>query len=393
MSRSRRVAPSGYPRWVAPVAAIPPLFFAIVTITGSSTGRGVAAVAVGVAILPWLVNAILPGRISATGFVLWVVAPLAVLNTAGAARGVDLSAEGHSQFSLMMLVWLVGEMAARARWGPILLAGLGTIAVVVGRTIAEPAFAHSWLYWIGGAGVAFLTGFMLRRQQHTLSQLRAAQTALAGEAAQRERQRIAREVHDVVAHTLTVTLMHVSAARRALDRDLPGAREALDDAELLGRRSLADIRRTVGLLRAEDEGPETHALPDATDIPALLASYRAAGTPLHVETTGSLGALPPAPGLTLYRITQEALSNAAAHAPGAQVDVRLHIREHEAELIVANPVGTTAPGRPGGLGLVGMQERVELLGGTVAAGEQDGTWTVTARLPLDSRAAADRTLT
>ncbi|MBW3657465.1 MAG: histidine kinase [Actinobacteria bacterium] len=386
MSRSRHVSSSGYPRWVAPVAAIPPLFFATATVTGGPTGRG-AAIAVGVAVLPWLVNAVLPGRLPAAVFVLWVVAPLAILNTAGAAWGVDLSAEGHSQFSLMLLVWLVGEMAARAGWGSIVLAVLGTVGVVVGRIIAEPTFSHAWLFWLGGAGVAFLTGFMLRRQQHTLSQLRAAQSALAGEAAQRERQRIAREIHDVVAHTLTVTLMHVSAARRALDRDPAGAREALDDAERLGRRSLADIRRTVGLLRAEDESPDTHALPDATDLPSLFASYRSAGTPLHVERTGSLGTLPPGPGLALYRITQEALSNASAHAPGAPVEVRLHIREHEAELVVTNPVGPAKDPRPGGLGLVGMRERVELLGGRFAAGEEDGTWSVNARLPLESRPA------
>lgn len=385
MSRRRPVPPSGYPRWVAPLAALPPLFFGIVTVTGSHGGTGMTATAIGLALVPWLVNAVRPGWLPATLFVVWVAAPLLVLHTVGGAFGVDLSAEGHSQFSLMLLVWLVGEMAARARWGPITLAGLAAVAAVVGRTIAEPSFAHAWLYWLGGAGVAFLTGFMLRRQQHTLSELRAAQAALAGEAAQRERQRIAREVHDVVAHTLTVTLMHVSAARRALDRDPAAAREALDDAERLGRRSLADVRRTVGLLRADDEEPDTHALPDASDIPALLASFRAAGTPLHVETTGSLGALPPAPGLTLYRITQEALSNASAHAAGARVEVRLDIREHDARLVVSNPVGAPGTRRAGGLGLVGMRERVELLGGRVEAGEHDGTWTVTAHVPLDSR--------
>ncbi|MBW3620021.1 MAG: two-component sensor histidine kinase [Actinobacteria bacterium] len=385
MSRRPRPSPLSYPRWVPPLVAVPPLFFGVVSVTGAGSAWWVVAIAVGVAFLPWVVNAIRPGWPPPTVFVLWVATPLALLNTVGDAHGVDLSAEGHSQFTLMILVWLVGEMASRARLAPMLLAGLTTIGTVVGRTIAEPSFAHAWLFWLGGAGVALLTGFLLRRQQTTLSELRAAQAALAGEAARRERQRIAREVHDVVAHTLTVTLMHVGAARRALERDPSAAREALDDAETLGRRSLADIRRTVGLLRAEDEQPDTHALPDASDIPTLLDSYRAAGTTLDVETTGDLAELSPAAGLTLYRLVQEALSNASAHAPGAPVDVRLRVRRHEAEVVVSNPVPATGADTSGsGLGVIGMRERVGLLGGRLDAGARDGTWSVRARVPLDS---------
>jgi signal transduction histidine kinase len=387
MTRAQPV--SGFPRWVAPLMAVPPLFFGVVSVAGAGRGWWAVGLAVAFAITPWLVNAVRPGWLSTTAFTAGVVVPLAVLNTAGGAVGVDLSAEGHSQFTLMLLVWLVGEMACRARLAPMLLAGLATVGVVVGRTIAEPSFAHAWIYWLGGAGVAFLTGFLLRRQQLTLMELRDAQAALAGEAARRERQRIAREVHDVVAHTLTVTLMHVSAARRALERDPAGAGEALEEAELLGRRSLADIRRTVGLLRAEDEGPDRHALPDATDLPSLISSYEAAGTPVSVRTGGGLDDLPPAVGLTVYRLVQEALSNAAGHAPGAPVDLRLEVRRHEVRIEVSNPVGRDgAAPRAGGLGLVGMRERVALLGGRLDAGARDGTWTVRARLPLDSRAPA-----
>lgn len=389
MTRGRRVPPSGYPRWVPPLAAVPPVFFGIVTVTSAGGGRGAVAVAVGLAVIPWLINAVRPGWLPGSVFAVWVVVPLAVVNIAGGTFGVDLTADAHNQLSLMILIWLTGEMVARARLVPWLFATLATVGVIVGRTIAEPVFAHAWIFWIGGAGVAFLTGFLLRRQQQTLSDLREAQVALAGEAAQRERQRIAREVHDVVAHTLTVTLMHVSAARRALERDADAAREALDDAETLGRRSLADIRRTVGLLRAQDERPDTHALPDASDIPALLASYRTAGIPLHVETVGDLAELPPAAGLTLYRIVQEALSNAAAHAPGAPVEVRLRIGRSEAEAVVSNPVERPSRARPGGLGVVGMRERVGLLGGRLEAGERDGAWTVRAKVPLDGPVPVD----
>lgn len=388
MTRPRPATPGDYPRWVPLLVAIPPLFFGIVTIAVGGSGRGAVALTVSLAILPWLVNAVAPGRLPATVFAVWVIAPLAVLNVAGGAFGVDLTAEAHNQLSLMLLVWLTGEMAARARLLPWLLAPLATVAVIVGRTIAEPEFAHAWIFWIGGAGVAFLTGFLLRRQQQTLWALRDAQVALAGEAAQRERQRIAREVHDVVAHTLTVTIMHVSAARRALERDPAAAREALDEAETLGRRSLADVRRTVGLLRSDGEAPDTHALPDASDIPALLASYRAAGTELRVETSGDLAVLAPATGLTLYRIVQEALSNAVNHAAAGPVEVRLRLGRREAEVVVSNPVEHGAAPRDGGLGIVGMRERVALLGGRLDAGERDGVWTVRARVPLDASTSA-----
>ena len=208
--------------------------------------------------LPWLVDAIWPGRLPATVFVLWVATPLAVFNTAAEAVGVELAAEGHSQFSLLLLVWLVGEMAARARQGPFVFAVLSTVAVVGGRAILDPSFAHASLYWTGGAAMAFLAGFLFRRQQQALSELRTTHIALAEVAARRERQRIARELQDVVAHTLTVTLMHIGVARRSIDRDPAATRGALHDAAQLGGQSLADFRRTVGLLHTEDEGSDAH---------------------------------------------------------------------------------------------------------------------------------------
>lgn len=374
---------TGYPSWVPRLVALPPLFFALVTLSDAGEAIGVVAVTLGVAILPWLIQAARLGPLPDALFAAWVVVPIGILNLAGTSLGVDLSGESHNQFSLMVLIWLVGEMAARST--PRIVAGVlaATAAITVGRAAVEPAFGHSWSFWLGGAGVAFLTGYLLRRQQQTLAELGAAQAALAGEAARRERQRVAREVHDVVAHTLTVTLLHVQAAARALDRDPAAVREALRDAEALGRQSLADVRRTVGLLRADDEAPDTHALPDASDLPALLDSYRGAGMQLRDEIDGDLTQLAPAPSLTLYRVVQEALSNAAGHTDGAPVDVRVTVGRQEVSVTVSNPVAAARPGRDGGLGIVGMRERVALLGGQVSAGAQNGTWTVAATFPRD----------
>lgn len=372
------------PPWAARLVAIPPVLIALISVLavlGSDDPFPVVLVAVTVAVLPWLVRTAgieLPAWL----FAAWVIVPIAALNLLGESVGVDLSDQGHTQFSLMLSIWLVGEMAAVGRRSEVAATTVATLAIIGGRAIVEPAFGHSWIFWIGGAGIALTTGFLLRVQQRTLSELRQAQAALAEEATQRERQRIAREVHDVIAHTMTVTLMHLQAARRALTEDRDGARETLEEAEALTRRSLADIRRTVGLLRAEGDTPETRALPDAGDIPTLVDSYRAAGIVINDDVDIELGALGPAASVTLYRLVQEALANAASHAETATVDLRVHADDDQVVLEVVNPVSSEVPtSEGGGLGLVGMRERVRHLGGEMTAGLAAGRWRVEARFP------------
>lgn len=373
-----------WPPWVARMVAVPPVLIAVVslaTVIGSSDSWPVVAGAVTIALLPWLLSAAgLELRLWL--FAVWVIVPLAILHLAGGALGVDLSSDGHTQFSLLLLVWLVGEMVAVARPAEAAGATAVVVAIIAGRAIVEPEFGHAWVFWMGGAGTALVTGFMLRIQHRTLSELRAAQAALAVEAVQRERQRIAREVHDVVAHTMTVTLMHLQAARRALDHDPAAVRDTLEEAETLGRRSLSDIRRTVGLLRAEDEPPATRALPEAGDIPALVESYRAAGVSVHTALDLSDDALEPAASVTLYRLVQEALSNAATHAPGTDVDLEIRTGDHQVIFEVSNPLSSEPPAsQRHGLGLVGMRERVRLLGGEMDAGPRGDRWHVRARFP------------
>lgn len=377
-----------YPGWVGPLVAFPPVFFAIVSVTDPGNAWPVVAAAVALAVTPWIIDALhIP--LSLPLFAAWVTLPIAALNLLGEQVGVDLSGESHTQFSLMIIIWLLGQMAATAPAGLVWVVGAATVGTIAGRSIVDPAFGHSWVFWAGGAGIAVVTGFMLRRQQQTLSELRRAQAALADEAVQRERQRIAREVHDVVAHTLTVTLMHLRAAQRALDRDPAAVREALEDAEVLGRRSLADIRRTVGLLRAEDDAPETRALPDATDVPDLLESYRTAGVQLTADVDVDLDALGPAAGLTLYRLVQESLSNAAAHSPGTRVSLTIAVEDGLVTVEISNPAPETdVLSGTEGLGLIGMEERVRLLGGRFRAGHGNGAWTVHASFPVHTAVPA-----
>ena len=236
-----------------------------------------------------------------------------------------------------------------------------------------------------GAAVTWTTAWVVRRQYRLVNELREAQEALAAGAAAEERARIAREVHDVIAHSLTVTLLHVQAARLAV-QDRPGdAVAALSEAERLGRRSLADVRRAVGLLGTDRDGGTAAPMPSAADVPALVAEYRAAGMDVALAMTGDPDHLTAAVGLALYRIAEESLANAARHAPGAAVDLALVTEPDVASLRVANgaPVRPTAHDRRPGLGLTGIRQRTELIGGRVNAGPAGPGWCVEVTVPLD----------
>jgi signal transduction histidine kinase len=238
-----------------------------------------------------------------------------------------------------------------------------------------------------GAAVTWACAWVVRRQHQLVGELRQAQEALAAGAAAEERARIAREVHDVIAHSLTVTLLHVSAARLAVQDRPEDAGAALAEAERLGRRSLADVRRAVGLLGPAQDGGVAIPLPSAADIPALVAEYRAAGVQAGLAVTGDVDVLSSATSLALYRIAEESLANAARHAPGATVEVELGVERGRAVLRVVNGAGSPEPPavvdpRPG-LGLSGIRQRTELIGGSLREGPFGTGWRVEVEVPLD----------
>lgn len=261
------------------------------------------------------------------------------------------------------------------------IAAVGSIAVMVGVEIAG-RYSGAFPYLLGIV-IAWAWGFAVREQYELIQQLKAAQAGLAERAAAEERQRIAREIHDVVAHSLAVTMLHLTGARLALQRDPVEAKEALLEAERLGRESLAEIRRTVGLLAPEGTGT-TAPMPTAADIPQLVREFESAGLDVELELTGDPASLTPAAGLALYRVAQESLSNVVRHAPGSPTAMSLLIRPDVVRLHVRNGL-TNAP-RPshvdGGVGVRGMQERVSLLGGVLRAGANGTTWCVDVELPL-----------
>ena len=173
--------------------------------------------------------------------------------------------------------------------------------------------------YLGFVAVGWLLGYLMRTQRLLLAEQIEAQEMLAEHAAADERRRIAREVHDVIAHSLSVTLLHVTGARRALqqDRDVDDAVEALEQAERLGRQAMADIRRTVGLL---DRGPtKTTPEPGIDDIGVLVDDFARAGLDVTLRIDGATQRVSAAVGLALYRITQESLANIAKHAARLQI--------------------------------------------------------------------------
>lgn len=245
-------------------------------------------------------------------------------------------------------------------------------------------------FWIAGIVVGWDIGFIMQYQQRQLDAQEEAAAAAQVQAVLEERQRIAREVHDVIAHSLSVTLLHVTAARRMLSDDdlLPAdireAAEALDDAERVGRQAMAEIRQTVGLLGAD--GGAVRPAPDLTELPSLVEEFRAAGLDVALDISGTPADVPPQTALGLYRIAQESLSNVAKHQPRARAVVVLEADAHTQELQVWNtlPTGVPRPSGDGGAGIPGMRQRAELLDGAFAAGPRDDVWVVEVRVPGSS---------
>jgi signal transduction histidine kinase len=177
-------------------------------------------------------------------------------------------------------------------------------------------------------------------------------------------------------------MLHLTGARLALRRDPEEAETALLQAERLGRESLAEIRRTVGLLAPEGTGTAA-PMPSAVDIPELVREFEAAGLDVEFEMSGDPALLTPATGLALYRVAQESLSNVVRHAAGAPTTMSLRIGADIARLQVRNSMTTTgvAPSHDGGQGVRGMEERVTLLGGVMRAGSDGNAWCVEVELP------------
>jgi signal transduction histidine kinase len=229
--------------------------------------------------------------------------------------------------------------------------------------------------WIAGR-------WMQRRRDRSRSAIvereQQAQVALRA-----ERARIARELHDVVAHAMSVIVLQARGARHAFLERPEEAREALDAVERTASKGLSEMRRLLGALREEGESAALAPQPSLNQIDALVADVRGAGLPVELRVEGASRELPPGIDLCAYRIVQEALTNTLKHAGPATARVLLRYAEDEVEVEITDTGAGDRNGSAPGQGLAGMRERVALFGGQFQAGPQrEGGYLVTARLPL-----------
>jgi signal transduction histidine kinase len=307
-------------------------------------------------------------------FLLYAVVASAGITIIGDSNGGSHSASPVWFAMLLITGW--GGLTERRRISlPYWIAAMVLFAIEWAWVDPDPG----WGAWLAGSTVTFLGGLLLRHQLDLVARLRAAQAGLAAKARAEERNRISRDLHDVIAHTLTVSLLHVMSARQAFEHDPADAARALAEAERLGRESLAEVRQVVGMLRQEGDTSRTAPPPGVEGLPALVEQFRSAGANVTLSVDGDAGRLPATIGLAVYRIVQEALTNVIKHAPDAPTTTLLTVSAREATLAV-DSLG--APGNGTGHGITGMSERAASLGGSCEAGPHGGGWLVRASFPL-----------
>ena len=303
---------------------------------------------------------------------------------------------GQAWFAILLAVYALGRYAdPRASAVGMAAVGAGVLAVDLPRLQDRAPLDEVLPGWFVIAGVWGLGRWIRWRHGETEAlQARAALLERDREEAARtavahERARIARELHDLVAHGLAVTVLQAQAAQRVLAEDPAAARKSLASIETLGRQGLAELRRLLELLDERGEASPLDPAPTLARLDELVEQVREAGLPVTLTVHGSRGDVPAGVDLSAYRIVQESLTNALKHAgPGARVDLSLTYRPDELEIVVADdgPAASSLPGA--GRGLIGMRERVGLYGGSLEAGRrQEGGFVVRVLMPWGSAVA------
>ncbi len=225
-----------------------------------------------------------------------------------------------------------------------------------------------------------------RERRAGLAAAEAERQAAAARAAADQRARIARELHDVVAHSVSVMVVQASGVRRLLSEDQEREREALLSVERIGRDALAEMRRMLGVMRTGEEQPMSLApQPSLQHLDRLVAQLEEAGLPVTLRVEGTRPDLPPGIDLSAYRIVQEGLTNALRHGDGAHAEVVVRYGDTAVEVEIADDGPGANNDELDGQGLAGMRERVALYGGTIAAGPREGGgFVLRALLPVEA---------
>ncbi|MCW2954051.1 MAG: hypothetical protein JWQ48_3221 [Conexibacter sp.] len=340
----------------------------------------------------------------------WLWAPLLTLPLLARRRSPT------AVFAVIALVAFAQWLTGRPMWADLaLLVALYTVAATESRRRALAAAAALELgvaiaveRWGGAdplAGAVFLTGMViaavalgrsvqirrayLRTLEERAARLEHERDQQGQIAAAAERARIAREMHDIVAHNLSVMTALADGAAFAARSDPAQATRAMELSAATGRQALADMRRLLGVLR-EGADAQRAPQPGTDDVPELLDQVRAAGLPVTLVVEGAAGRLPPAAQLTVFRLIQEALTNTLKHAgPGATAAIALRYDDAGVELEVSDTGAGGASANAGGQGLDGMRERAAVYAGAVEAGPRPGGgWRVRTRLEISLDQAA-----
>jgi len=236
-----------------------------------------------------------------------------------------------------------------------------------------------WLVGRGMHGRVTQAAALIERTQRLEQEAEAERATAVAE----ERRRIARDLHDVIAHSVSVMVVQAGAAEDVFGRDPAAVLEPIRAVQETGRGALVEISRLLGLLREDGAELGLAPQPRIDDLPELAAQTEAAGLPVDLRVEGTPRSLPLGVDLSIYRIAQEALTNARKHNAGSRAHVVLRYRDEFAELEIENDGVASTNGHRGGHGLIGMRERVAVFGGSLEAGPRpDGGFRVIARLPL-----------
>ena len=303
--------------------------------------------------------------------------------------GVLLAFVGSLSIVGLASAFLLGNLRNPLKAGAGLLIVLVGIVIVVynipGETVSDLVFIP--LRFV----VAWVAGYALREraEQAEAAEMRAALAEQERDAAARiavaeERARIARELHDIVAHAMSVMVLQVGAVRHKLPQVLEEDREALGRVERAGRTALAEMRRLLGAMRRDGDGLDLAPQPGLDGLDSLLEDVGRAGLPAELHVEGDPYELPRAIDLSAYRIVQEGLTNSLKHANATRADVTVRYRDDELGIEVVDNGAGVATSDGLGHGLVGIRERVKIYGGDMNAGTPpEGGFVLSARLPID----------
>jgi signal transduction histidine kinase len=311
-------------------------------------------------------------------------AAFAVVLASVAVASLALGGDEATAFFLAVLVSIYSAVANGAPPRPVLLLALGAVGVHEARDPHERSLG-SIVWALGFVVLAWLFGLAVRGRHQRIVSLETDQEQRAREAVAAERARVARELHDVVAHAVSVVVVQAQAGQRLVGRDDEGARSSLVAIEETARGALGEMRRLLGLLREAEGATELTPQPSLRELEQLATQVRGAGLPVSIDVVGEPVPLPPGVELSAYRIVQEGLTNALKHARAANAIVRLRYAHRELEVEVTDDGRGRGGTTDGGHGLDGMRERVALYGGVFESGPRaGGGWRLYARLPLEA---------